>query len=119
MKIIYLVIGTISMILGAIGVFLPIIPTTPFLLLTAFCFAKGSQRFHQWFTHTKLYKNHLDSFVQHREMTKRTKVMLLSFASCMLLIGMYVMDNTWLRVFIICLMIFKYYYFFFRIKTVA
>lgn len=119
MKIIYFVIGFVAMILGAIGVVLPVLPTTPFLLLSAFCFAKSSQRFHNWFISTKLYKNHLDSFVKERAMTLRTKVGLLTFASTMILIAIYFMDNIILRFFLICLMIFKYYYFIFKIKTIS
>lgn len=118
MKYIYLMIGICAMVFGAIGVVLPILPTTPFLLLAAFCFAKSSDRFHNWFTHTSLYKNHLDGFVRNREMTIKTKASLLIFASTMLIIAIIMMDNIWLRFFIILLMIFKYYYFFFRIKTV-
>lgn len=118
MKIVYFIIACIAMVLGAIGVVLPVLPTTPFLLLAAYCFAKSSKRFHAWFMRTRLYRNHLESFVEKRSMTLRTKVMLLSFASTMLCIAMYFMDSIWLRAFIICLLIFKYYYFIFRIKTI-
>ena len=118
MRPIYFVIGFVSMILGAIGIVLPVLPTTPLWLLSAWCFAKSSKRFHNWFVSTKLYKKHLDSFVEHRSMTKRTKIYLLSFASTMLLIAMYFMDNLWLRLFLFSLMLFKYYYFIFRIKTI-
>ena len=105
-------------LLGAVGVVLPVLPTTPFLLLSAWCFAKSSRRFHCWFISTALYKNHLDSFVQHRSMTWRTKFSLLAFASTMLLFAMYFMSNLWLRLFLLALMLFKYYYFLFRIKTI-
>ena len=118
MRPIYFIIGFVSMILGAIGIVLPVLPTTPLWLLSAWCFAKSSKRFHNWFVSTKLYKKHLDSFVEHRSMTKRTKIYLLSFASTMLLIAMYFMDNLWLRLFLFSLMLFKYYYFIFRIKTI-
>lgn len=111
MRPIYFVIGFVSMILGAIGIVLPVLPTTPLWLLSAWCFAKSSKRFHNWFVSTKLYKKHLDSFVEHRSMTKKTKIYLLSFASTMLLIAMYFMDNLWLRLFLFSLMLFKYYYF--------
>ena len=118
MRPIYFVIGFVSMILGAVGIVLPVLPTTPLWLLSAWCFAKSSKRFLNWFVSTKLYKKHLDSFVEHRSMTKKTKIYLLSFASTMLLIAMYFMDNLWLRLFLFSLMLFKYYYFIFRIKTI-
>ena len=118
MKIIYLTIGIIAALLGAVGVVLPVLPTTPFLLLAAFCFARSSQRFYDWFVSTSLYQKHLDSFIKHRAMTRKTKVALLSFASTMLLLAMVFMNNLYLRIFLLCLMIFKYYYFLFRIETI-
>lgn len=119
MKIIYFIVGWIATILGAIGVVLPVLPTTPFLLLAAFCFAKSSKRFYKWFTNTKLYQKHLSSFVEKRSMTLKTKVSLLGFASTMILLAMYFMKSPHLRIFLVCLMIFKYYYFIFRIKTIS
>ena len=83
-KYIYITIGLIAFVLGAIGVVLPILPTTPFLLLASFCFAKGSDRFNNWFTNTKMYKNHLENFVKERAMTLKQKVCLLAFADTML-----------------------------------
>ena len=56
LKIIWIVLGFICLGLGTIGVVLPILPTVPFYMATLFCFAKSSERLHQWFTGTKLYK---------------------------------------------------------------
>ena len=106
------------MVLGAIGVVLPVLPTTPFLLLASFCFAKGSDRFHKWFIGTKLYKKHLESFVTSRSMTLKTKLCILLPASAMLILAMLAMSNIYGRVFIVFLIIFKYIYFFTRIETV-
>lgn len=72
-KAIYVVLGCISLILGVIGIFLPILPTTPFLLLTLYSFAKGSSRLEQWFLGTKLYQKHLKSFNERRALTKKSK----------------------------------------------
>ena len=116
-KLLWLMIGIVSMVLGAIGV-LPVLPTTPFLLLASFCFAKGSDRFHKWFIGTKLYKKHLESFVTSRSMTLKTKLCILLPASAMLILAMLAMSNIYGRVFIVFLIIFKYIYFFTRIETV-
>ena len=47
-KYIYITIGLIAFVLGSIGVIIPILPTTPFLLLASFCFARGSDKFNNW-----------------------------------------------------------------------
>ena len=79
LKLIWLAAAFVTLGVGAIGVVLPVLPTTPFLLLSSFCFAKGSERFHKWFTETKLYQNHLDSFVRERAMTLKTKLCILLY----------------------------------------
>ena len=117
-KLLWLLIGLVSKVLGEIGVVLPVLPTTPFLLLASFCFAKGSDRFHKWFIGTKLYKKHLESFVTSRSMTLKTKLCILLPASAMLILAMLAMSNIYGRVFIVFLIIFKYIYFFTRIETV-
>ena len=68
-----LLLGCISLVLGVIGIFLPILPTTPFLLLTLYSFAKGSSRLEQWFLGTKLYQKHLKSFNERRALTEKSK----------------------------------------------
>lgn len=118
LRILWLILGFAAIGLGAVGVVLPVLPTTPFLLLASFCLAKGSEKFHTWFTGTKLYKNHLDDFVQNRSMTLKTKLGILLPASAMLLLALAAMPNEYGRAFIVFLIIFKYVYFFTRIKTI-
>jgi len=84
MKIIYVILGFVSMGLGIAGSFLPGLPTVPFLLLASFCFARGSERFHGWFTQTKIYKNYLEDFEKNRSMTLKTKIGLLCLSSTMI-----------------------------------
>lgn len=118
MKYLYFGLGIIFMVLGMIGVALPILPTTPFLLVALFFFTKSSKRAKNWFEGTKLYQNHLGDFVTSRKMTLKTKIMLLSCASTMLLIAFLMMSNIYGRITIVLLVIFKYYYFIFRIETI-
>ncbi len=69
MKILFIIFGIISFILGAIGVVLPILPTTPFLLLSAFLFSKSSDRFHEYLIQTK----HINEMVIERKTTKKKR----------------------------------------------
>ena len=116
---IYICIGLVAFALGAIGVILPILPTTPFLLLASFCFAKGSERFNTWFINTKVYKKHLESFVKERAMTLKQKVILLAFADTMIAIPLITVDVLPMRITLIALILFKLYYFIFKIKTIT
>lgn len=72
-KLLYLILGCICLGLGCVGIVLPVLPTVPFFLVTVFCFANSSQKLHDWFIGTKMYKNHLESFVQKKGMTWKTK----------------------------------------------
>lgn len=118
-KYFYITLGFIALGLGLIGVILPILPTTPFLLVTSFCFAKGSERFHSWFTNTNIYKKHLESFVKERAMTLKQKVVLLSFVNFMLAFPLILVDVLPMRITIIVLIIIKLYYFIFKVKTIT
>lgn len=117
MKIIYVILGFISMGLRIAGSFLPGLPTVPFLLLASFFFARGSERFHGWFTQTRIYKNYLEDFEKNRSMTLKAKIGLLCLSSTMIAFPIFLLKNNYLRLALILVVIFKYYYFIFRIKT--
>ena len=117
-KYVWLSIAFISLGIGSNGVVLPILPTTPLLLLASYCFARGSERFHRWFCGTKLYQKHLNSFVKERAMTLKTKLCILLPASAMLILAFLMMQNLPGRIVIVGLILFKYIYFFTKIKTV-
>ncbi|MDF2869705.1 MAG: hypothetical protein K0R05_1280 [Anaerocolumna sp.] len=117
-NLLFIILGFLAMGLGIIGILLPVLPTTPFLLLASICFAKGSKRFHQWFCSTKLYKKHLDSFVKNRAMTIKTKFSILIPASFMLIIAFYFTPVIYGRILIAIVFVFKYIYFFTRIRTI-
>lgn len=116
-NLLFITIGIIFMGVGMVGVVLPILPTTPFLILASVCFVKGSDRFDMWFRNTKIYKDYAEDFVNERAMTLKRKIRILLLADFMLAFPLIIIDNTYLRLFIIAIVIIKYYYFIFRIKT--
>ena len=119
MKVVLIILGFISMGIGIIGIVVPILPTTPFLLLASFFFAKGSKRFHDWFISTKIYKKYLESFVKSKAMTLKNKFTILFPVSCMLIITFIFVNNLYARIVLVILFIGKYLYFFTQIRTIA
>ncbi len=92
-KIIFIVAGCICLALGTVGVVLPILPTTPFYLVTAYCFARSSERLNHWFKGTKLYKNHLESFVEKKGMTASAKACILTTVTILMGVGFFFMSR--------------------------
>ena len=90
-KIIFIVLGCICLALGTVGVVLPILPTVPFYLATAFCFANSSERLHNWFVNTGLYKKHLQSYVEKRGMLLKTKISIITTVTLLMGFGFFMM----------------------------
>ena len=90
-RLIFLALGFLCLGLGCVGVALPILPTVPFFLATVFCFANSSQKLHDWFVSTKLYKKHLESFVKKKGMTVQTKLGIIIPVTLVMGIGFFMM----------------------------
>jgi uncharacterized protein len=67
--------GTFSLALGAIGVFLPILPTTPFLLLSAACYMRSSERMHKWLLNNRWFGNYIRNYQEGKGIPLKTKVL--------------------------------------------
>lgn len=117
-KLLYIVLGCIGVGLGAAGAVLPLLPAFPFLLLAAFCFARSSEKLHNWFTNTKLYKNNLESYVKGQGMTRRTKIKIMVTVTLLMSVGFYMMGRVPVgRIVLACVWLFHILYFTFGVKT--
>ncbi len=91
MKPIYAALGLLTFALGCVGLALPMLPSTPFLLLAAFFFAKSSTKLNRWFRSTAIYKNNLESVAKGQGMRKQAKARVLIAVTLLLAVAAYFM----------------------------
>ena len=78
-RIFFLIIGMISTAIGIIGIFLPILPTTPFLLLAAYCFARSSQKFYLWLNTNRLCGEYIRNYRERKGILLKHKILTILF----------------------------------------
>lgn len=115
-NILLIILGFLFFGIGVIGVVVPVLPTTPFLILSSICFARGSDRFNQWLKTTKIYKDYAEDFIRDKSMTFKRKAKLMFISDAMLLYPLIRLDGL-LRLFIVAVILAKYWFFIFKIKT--
>ena len=119
-KMVWLIVGCVGLGLGAIGTVLPVLPTFPFLMLAAFCFAKSSKKLHTWFTGTRLYKENLESYMQGKGMTRAAKRRVMTTVTLLMGCGLIMMllKAVYVPCIILgCVWVFHMVYFIFGVKT--
>lgn len=119
-KAFFIALGCISLALGTIGIVLPILPTVPFYLLTAFCFANSSERLHDWFIHTTVYKKYIGSYFRRRGMTKKAKCLLIGTVTAIMVPGFILMDKVPVgRAIMLVVWVGHIFYFGFKVQTIT
>lgn len=98
------VLGWLAIVLATLGVVLPLLPTTPFLLLAAWCFARSSPRFHAWLLYRSWFGPYLRHWQEHRALPPGAKgkavvMIVLTFA-----ISLWLVDMMWVRVLLLTIM---------------
>ena len=117
-KMLYLLIGFLGVVLGAVGAVVPMLPAFPFLLMAAFGFGKSSERLERWFKGTRLYRDNLEDFVSKRGMTRKAKIRIMLTVTILMSIGFVMMHAVAVgRVVLVCVWVFHVLYFIFGIRT--
>ncbi|WP_419236918.1 DUF454 family protein [Klebsiella pneumoniae] len=105
------IIGWLAVALGTLGVFLPLLPTTPFILLAAWCFARSSPRFHQWLLYRSWFGGYLRHWQQYRA-PRGAKPRAIAMIVVTFAISLWLVKLTWVRIMLLvilaCLLIFMW-----------
>jgi uncharacterized membrane protein YbaN (DUF454 family) len=96
-KIILLVIGSIAIAMGVVGIVLPVLPTTPFLLVAAYCYIRSSERFYCWLINHRVLGVYIHNYLEHRAITRNTKIMALASLWITLPIAIFLIPNWYIR----------------------
>ena len=73
-RILWIIFGTLSLGLGLLGIILPVLPTTPFLLLAAYCYSRGSVRMHKWLLNHKWFGKYIRNYMEGKGIPLKTKI---------------------------------------------
>ena len=93
---VYMAVGCVSLVLGVIGIPLPLLPTTPFLLLAAFCFARGSERLHNWLLDHHRLGPPIHRWQEHRAISRNAKWMGTVSLVVMVALSVWIGGDTWI-----------------------
>ena len=98
--------GTIFLGFGIIGIFLPILPTTPFLLLAAACYARSSKRFYDWLMNNKWFGTYIKNYREGRGVPLKFKIFTISLLWITILVSVFfVINNYWVKIILILIAI--------------
>ena len=97
----FLGVGWLSVVLGVIGIFLPIMPTTPFLLLAAACFARSSPRFYNWLVNHKRLGPWIRGYLEGNGIPLKGKVYAIVTMWISIGFSCYLVSFIWARVFMV------------------
>jgi len=95
-KIILIAAGFSCLILGAIGVFIPVLPTTPFVLLSAACFSASSRKLNDWLLKSRLFGPYIENYRTKQGVSARRKIASIAFLWAGLFISMFIVRTVWI-----------------------
>ena len=96
-KYLLLIIGTISLVLGTIGIFIPLLPTTPFILLASFCYIRSSNRLYDWLINHKIFGKYIYDYLVHKSVKKSAKITAVSLIWFSLFFSFYIINNLYIN----------------------
>ncbi|MGD9423921.1 DUF454 family protein [Pantoea sp. NSTU24] len=117
-RILLLTLGWLAIVLGTLGIVLPLLPTTPFMLLAAWCFARSSPRFHHWLLWKSPFGRYLRHWQHYRAMPPGAKVRAICLIVATFSLSLFLVHQFWVRIMLL-IMLAALLLFMWRIPVVA
>lgn len=95
LRVFYICLGSLSLSLGILGIFLPLLPTTPLLLLTAFCYVRSSQKLYHWLLNQRFIGPIIKNYYEKKGIPRKTKIIVLSTLWLTILLSAFVFIEQW------------------------
>ena len=103
-KKILVLIGFASLFLGIIGIAVPLLPTTPFLLLSAACFLRGSDRLYQWLMNNRLFGSYIRNYQEHKAIPLKAKILAISLLWITILYSIiFILESVYIRILLVAI----------------
>lgn len=90
-------VGWLSVVLGVLGIFLPLLPTTPFLLLAAACFVRSSPKFYQWLIQHPKLGRYILAYLEGSGIPKRAKIITIMMIAATMSFSIYLVPLIWVK----------------------
>jgi len=99
-KILLIIVGSVSLVLGVIGILMPVLPTTPFLLLASFCYLRSSEKLYNWLINHHVFGPYIYNYLTYKAIPKKTKIGAIIFLWCSLIISSLIISSLHIKIFL-------------------
>jgi uncharacterized membrane protein YbaN (DUF454 family) len=96
-KYLLIISGSFSVALGVVGIFVPVLPTTPFFLLAVFCYLRSSKKLYRWLMYHKVFGAYIYNYITYRAVLRSTKIGAIIFLWTGLIVSILIIDSWYVR----------------------
>lgn len=100
-KTLFIFTGSLSLVLGIIGAFVPLMPTTVFLLITAYFYVRSSPKLYNWLIRHRIFGKYIENYRKYKEMPKRAKILAISMLWITIIVSSFILSNLWISILLI------------------
>lgn len=104
-KAVLIFVGTVCVGLGVLGMFLPLLPTTVFLLMAAYCYSRSSERFHTWLLNNRLFGSYIKNYKSGQGISMRQKVTTISILWVSIGVSIWLLGGFWVTLLLLAIAI--------------